>query len=298
MNARQDSKLKMYRAVEKHCENNSSVTVLTPAFQTALENFKAKIAAINNTAQQKDVVLKGVAADKSHCKQTLCQQAAEVAGIISAFASVTSNNTLKQEVNFSATALLQTRDDQLAARCQNIHAKGLENLTALADYGITVPTLENLQTAINDYIAEAPKPRTAVSERKTHTNNLAALFAEADDILKNQMDKLVVTFKAAHPDFVKSYESNRLIISFGSTVTQLKGTVTNQADGKPIRDALVTIVEASVRVRTNSAGEYIFKPAPSGKFTIRVTAEGFQTLTMDEVEIKMGAANGVDVALQ
>ena len=156
MNARQDSKLKMYRATEKHCDNNLNIIAVTPAFQTAFENFKAKIATIVSTAQQKDVVLKGVATDKSNVKQLLCQQAADIAGSISAFASATSNNTLKQGVNFSASALLQKRDDQLAPRCQNIHAKGLENLAALADYGITAETLDNLQTAINNYVAEAP----------------------------------------------------------------------------------------------------------------------------------------------
>ena len=287
----------MYRAVEKHCENNPTIIILTAAFKTAFENFKAKINAISNTAQQKDIVLKGVAVDKSASKQILCKQGAEIAGIISAFASATSNNTLKQEVNFSATALLQTRDDQLTPRCQNIHAKGVENLTALADYGITAEILENLQTAIDNYIEEAPKPRTAASQRKTYTSNLAELFTEADDILKNQMDKLVVTFKAAHPDFVKSYEANRLIIEHGRAVTQLKGIVTNQADGETIKNALVEIVEAKLVARTNSLGEYLIKPAPVGKFTVRVTAEGFNTFEDDEVEIKMGGTNEFDIKL-
>ncbi len=200
MNTKQEAKLNMYRATEKHYDANAAIIALTLAFQTAFNNFKAKIAVIVSTTQQKDLALTGITIDKSSSKQTLCQLAAETAGIIYAFASATANNTLQQEVNFSYTALLKTKDDQLAPRCQNIHDKAVANLAALSDYGIKSANLTTLQIAISNYSAEAPKPRTAASQRKTMTTNLNNLFKEADAILRNQMDKLVVTFKAANPD--------------------------------------------------------------------------------------------------
>ena len=49
-----------------------------------------------------------------------------------------------------------------------------------------VVQLADLQTAIYKYSAETMKPRTAVSNRKTATANLAALFKETDDILKTK----------------------------------------------------------------------------------------------------------------
>lgn len=125
MNTKQEAKLNMYRATEKHCDDNAAIIASTIAFQNAFNNFKTKIAAIVSTTQQKDLALTGITVDKSSSKQTLCPLMAETAGIIYAFASATANNTLKQEVNFSNTALLKTKDDQLAPRCQNIHDKAL-----------------------------------------------------------------------------------------------------------------------------------------------------------------------------
>lgn len=297
MNARQEAKLMMYRAVEKHCDDNSSIISAVLAFQTAFNSFKTKIADIVSTTQLKDLSLAGITADKGNSKQTLAQIAADIAGFIYAYASITDNNALKQEVNFNVSKLIQTRDDQLAPRCQNIHAKGVANLDALKDYGVTTAKLTELQTAIDNYSANTPKPRTALSQRKTLQSNLARLFKEADTILVEQMDKLVGAFRSANPDFVTAYESNRIIVDPATTTTQLKGTVTNNADGTPIRGALVTIVELSKTAATDSLGKYLFKPIANGKYTMTVSATGFESFQADNVEVKLGAVNSLNVEL-
>lgn len=297
MNSKQDSKLKMYRATEKHCDENTTLVATIPAFQIAFNNFKTKIADIISTAQKQDVILKGITVEKNNARQTLCQLAAEIAGIIYAYASAVSNQRLKEEVNFSYSALFRTRDDQLAPRCQNIHNNGTANLAALADYGINAQALTALQNAIDNYSVKAPNPRTATSQRKTLRTNLVMLFDEADTILREQMDKLVVNFKLTDPDFVKAYEFNRVIPSPPSTTTQLKGEVTNESDGEPIKGASITIVESSIIVKTNASGEYLIKPAPVGQFTIRIAAEGFNTFEAEEVEIKLGVVNDLDIDL-
>lgn len=233
MNAYQEAKTNMYRAVELLCDNNAAIVALVVAFQTAFTNFKGKIAQIISTTQNKDVVLTGIAADKTVSKLALCRTAADVAAIIYAFATATANNTLKQEVNYSFDDLKKTRDDQLAPRCQNIHDRGFENRADLTDYGITTATLTGLQNAINAYAAETPKPRAAVSHRKTLNANLKQLFKEADEILVEQMDKLVVAFKPAHPEFVAEYEANRIIIDPPSRKKNPTGEPTEGGSNPP-----------------------------------------------------------------
>ncbi len=227
MNAKQNAKLNMYRATEKHIEDNSEIIASTPAFQTAFNKFKARIAAISSTAQQKSAALTGIAADKKNSKQILCKLAADIAGVIYAYASATNNETLKQEMNLPVTTLLRTRDEALAPRCQNIHDRAQSNARALNEYGIKPDQLTDLQTAIDNYSAETMKPRTAVSNRKTATANLAALFKETDDILKNQMDKLIELYRADHPDFVNTYFETRIIVD---PPTRARKTEEDKAD--------------------------------------------------------------------
>lgn len=212
MNAKQNAKLNMYRATGKQLDDNASIVAANVAFQTAFNKIKANIIAIQTVAQQKSASLTGIAADKSNSKQILCKLAATIAGAVSAYASATKNETLKQEMNLSITTLARTRDEALAPRCQMIHDRATANKDALADYDIKSAQLTALQTAIDNYSAETMKPRHAVSTRKTATANLAALFKENDDILKNQLDKLIELYRADHPDFVQTYESARIIV--------------------------------------------------------------------------------------
>ena len=296
MNNRQEAKLTMYRAVETHCSDNASLIAAVPAFQTAFNEFKTKIAEILSVEQLRGASLAGITAGKSNLKQTLCRQTADTAGIIYAFASATGNETLKAESNLSYSKLLQTRDDELAPRCQNIHARATEHKTQLADYGITTASLTALQKAIDDYQAETPKPRTAQSQRKTQTANLRRLFNEADEILKTRLDKLVANFKTANPDFAAAYEANRIIIDPAVTTTQLKGKVTNKTNNDPIKDATVLVVETNITAKTDSSGEYQIKPIAPNKYTIRVTAAGFQDFEQSDVEVKLGVVNKLDVS--
>lgn len=297
MDARQNAKSKMYRATEEHCDKNTEIIEKMPAFVAAFNNFKAIIAEINNTTQKTSTVLKGIAVDKNASRQALGIKASDAAGMIFAFASAAANNTLKQEVNFSLSKLLAGNEDLFISRCQNIHAKGLENLSALKDFGISEQTLSELKTAIDEYIAKSPKTRTAKSNRMTMNANLTALFKQADTILKEQMDKLVVGVRASHPDFVRSYESNRIIIDAASTTTQLKGKVISELDRTPIKGATVKVAEANITVQTDAKGEYLIKPIVVGKYTLIFSAAGFVTQEIEGVDAKKGAVNVQNVAL-
>jgi hypothetical protein len=296
MNSRQEAKLNMYRAVEMHCDENQSIISIIPAFQNAFDNFKTKIAAVINTTQQQNVVIKGKSIDKKSVKENLSELAADIAGIIYAYAATISNNTLKQEMKVSQTALLREKDDILAPRTQNIHDAGIANLEVLKDFGITAAKLAALQTAINAYAAETPKPRTALVNRKTITKNLAALFKDADTILTDQMDKLAVAFKTENPDFLSTYENARLVVEPASTTTQLKGTITDP-DGAPIPNATVTIPELGKTRKTTVNGKYNFKPLPIGKYTVTVTAENFEDSQAADVDVKLGAVNNLNVEM-
>ncbi len=60
---------------------------------------------------------------------------------------------------------------------------------------------------------------------------------------------------------------------------------------------MITVVEPGKTAKTDSAGEYSIKPIVHGKFTIKVTKEGYQDFEADEIEIKMGDMRHLDVRL-
>ena len=295
----------MYRAVEQHCNENVAILAEVKAFENAFNAFKPVIVSILGTEQLVGSPIAGITLGKGTSKQTLADMTSEIAGSLYAFADVTKDETLKQEANFSQTKLIQTRDDQLAPICQNIHDRCQTNIALLGDYGVTAAKLADLQTAINNYLVDVPKPRTALSIRKTQNANLAELFRQGDAILNEQMDKLVGAFRAAHPDFVATYESTRIIVDPASTATQLKGTVTKASDSSPIFNATITaatpagvVPAVSKTTKSEADGKYRLKPIAPGTYDITITATGFVPFTDEATELKLGEITTIDADME
>lgn len=288
MNAQQEAKLTMSRTTEQILDDNASIVAAVPALVSLIVLFKSLIASILNAAQLADVNLTGIAEDKGSAKTHLALTASDFADIIGSFASAAKNATLKQEVNYSYSKLERMRDEALAPVCRIIHDRAQENLDALRDFGITPQKLAAFDTAINDYAAKTPNTRTAIVNRRTQTANLRELFKQLDDILINRMDGLMKNFRTSHPDFYNAYLAAREILDPHTTVTQLKGSVIDIADEKPIKGAIVTIVELNKSTKTDTKGEYLFKPVEHGKFTLKIEKTGYQSYEKEEVELKTG----------
>ena len=297
MNATQESKLNMFRATQKHCNDNPTIVSTIPAFQTAAGTLNTTIASIIATAQQEDLITKGITIDKAEAKKTLCRLAADIAAPIVAYAAATKNNKLLKEVNFTHSDLIRTKDDELAPRCQNIYDAAKANESALRDYGITTTTADTLLTTINNYQAKVPDPRNAAAQKATIRANLKNLIKEADQILKLQMDKTVPAFKAANPDFVSSYKANRIIIDPGQSATTLKGVILNSMNNTPVSGAAIVVVETGNKASSNEKGSYQIKPIPNGIYTVNISAPAYKDKTEKEVAVKQGQSTTKDFVL-
>ena len=297
MNAKQESKLSMFRATQKHCADNATIIATIPALQSAVTSLNAKIASIIATAQQEDLITKGITVDKAVAKKTLCQLTADVAAPIIAYASANNNNQLLKEVSFSYSDLFKTKDDQLAPRCKNIYYAAQNNLAALADYGISATTVSTLQTTIDNYQSKVPDPRNAAAQKVTIRANLKNLIKEADTVLKLQIDKTIVALKSSNADFVSTYKTNRIILDPSKTSTTLKGVVSSSVDNSYIKGASILIVETFAKATTNEMGEYEIKPVPSGNYSIKATATKYKESLITEVSVKQGQINKLDISL-
>lgn len=296
MNALQEAKLTMSRAVEKLCDDFPAIIALIPALAAAVTELKAHIAEILNLDQAVGTDLKGITRDKSILKTELAKLASIVAGAIYAYAAFSKNNTLAQEVDTNYSKLAKTRDDSLTPRCQAIHDKAQSLRSELADYNVSSQTLTDLQTAINNYQTATPKQRTAVTDRKVQNKQLTAVFKKIDELLNNRMDKLVATLSPTHPEFVDKYESDRQTIAPHTISTQLKGKVKDAA-GNPIKNATITVLELSLTTKSDVQGKYFIKPIHNGKYTVKATAAGFSEVEIEDVEIKVGEIKNLSIKL-
>lgn len=297
MTSRQEAKLNMYHAVITHCDANAGIIAGVTAFTSSLATFKLKVTGIDDTAQLEAEIISGIATDKKVLRTTLSQQAADIAALVFAYAKSTSNNTLAEAVDYSKSELGGLRDDELAPAAQNIHDAANTNLVALAPYGITAPTLTAFQTMITSYTDAVPKPRNAAAQKKTYSATLVTLFEEADAILKDQMDKIVVQFKTSHPDFYSTYKNNRVILDAPVSNSQAAGLIIDASTNDPVFGVTVTVDGQPYSGNSGPTGEYGVKiPAP-GVYTLIFTKTGYQPLQQTNVIISLGQTTTKNVEL-
>lgn len=297
MNSSQEAKLNMYHAVISHSDANPLITATVPAFDAMMAALKIKVDSIDSTVQQEALVISGVAADKKFLREILAQQAYKLAAAVFAYASSINNHTLKEEVDFSTTELLRHKDDELAPTCRNIHDAANANLAALAGYGITAPVLASFDGLIDQYAAVVPAPRNAAALRKTYAETLKTLFKDADNMLKNMLDKVAVQFIAGNLEFYNTYKNNRIIIDATTSHTQASGTVVSDIESEPIGGVAITIDGKPYVATTDADGNYSLKIPVPGTYNLTFTHAGFATKTINDVVVQLGKSTPLDVTM-
>jgi hypothetical protein len=233
LNAKQEAKLNSFRATERHVDGNITLINKIPAFLANYNKIKTNIAVVFNNAEEKSAALTGITAGKTNSRQIVSTKTVAIAGLVYTYAADIGDQTLRAEMNINQTRLKRTRDDELAPLCQFVHNRTAAHLAALVNYNITSDRLADLQTAIDNYSAETPKPRAAVSTRKTTNANIVATFKELDDLF-DRFDRQVESLTEEHPDFVRTYFSTREIVGPaarskkpGNTVSSSDAPMTN-----------------------------------------------------------------------
>ncbi len=211
MDSRQTLKLNAHRTLSDALESFKATWTTLGAFKRGVTAFNGCLDTIDELARiQADK--SGAGAEKALCLVALVTDAHTIASAVAALASDTNDASLAAKVNFSRSDLARGRETQIITRCENIHNAATENLDALDDeYGVTQAKLTALQTKIDAFRTAQPKPRRTRATSSAATEQLRACFAQADQILDEKLDKLVVQFKASQPQFYAEYTSARRV---------------------------------------------------------------------------------------
>lgn len=247
MNRTLENKLSMYLAVQKVCADNNSVWSGIIACVTAVNNLNSKVLEIVDARQIQESSPSGITLDKAVRRDAMIDSAMFVKGAVQAFATDNGNNELYESVNYSLSEIKRPADTIARDRALLIYNKAVPLVSSLADYGITAAVLTDLQTAITNFTAIMPKPRTAINSIKAATNTIEELFIAADLILKRNVDKFMVQFKATNEAFYNTYLNARQIIDLG------KGSKTIEVILNPLQTKTVQrVINGSVLTNTGT----------------------------------------------
>lgn len=215
MKKNQNTKLPMNLTVQKVCRDNQSIWIGIPAFETAFNEFESLQEKISNTLGKQGSNIKGVTQDKTAVRKALADITLEVARALFAYASDKNDLSLKARADVTGSDLEHTRGSETLAICQTVFNEVQTLTDQLVSYGITQNEMNDFMNIIDAFSTLLPAPRTAISERKGATDELAKLFAKTDHILKEKLDKLILKFKISNPEFYRLYFDARIIVDIG-----------------------------------------------------------------------------------
>ncbi len=290
-----------------YLESRSEITGNLPEFLKNFNEFKARTADINRISELQNFDKTGLAKEKSQLQNVLIIMVKENSLKLNAFAKLTNNIALSEEVKFTKSKLSKAADTILKDFAQMVHDKAEQNLNSLGAYGITQETQSVLQNAINAYTIAIARPRLGQREKSEATKELLELFKKTE-VLLDKIDAAINVTVTSNPQFHSGYFGVRKVIVTGTGTLILKGAATEN-NGMPLKGAKFTFVQndgmkmggnganAEIVKRTAEKGNFYVKNMPEGIYTVIVTKTGYKEKTVS-VSVAPGEMATVNVELE
>ena len=187
------------------------------AYVLLFDRFVAKVAYVNACHLIQSTDIKGITLGKKDARDKLVVSIFEMAGFISVYGFLTGNvdlQTRAHRVISDITRLddlaLDTEGDSFLELARSLPATAVNNIVP-ADVGITPGKIDLLDTRLETYNLLIGSPRTARGTKTAATANLQTGLDDAEELLKQGLDKLVFQFRDT--DFYQEYQSARKSIN-------------------------------------------------------------------------------------
>jgi hypothetical protein len=161
----------------------------------------------------------------------------------------------------------------------------------LEPFGITTAVLNEANQMLTNFRNELAIPRNKIAARKLVTLQIKEAFRESSKILLN-LDTLVNTIAEVQSDFKEEYFINRKIINYHGSKLSVRGFV-KTADGVPIQNVTITLLNGKRETKTTSRGYFEFKNLPTGIDTLL-----FEKVQFNEYRTTIGVIKGERVQLE
>jgi hypothetical protein len=207
----------MFKTANLILQENQSVWSGMAPFAAAATQFGQAIAAIDLAAQKQDTATAGATLDRASARDALEDVLFLTSEALGVLAHSAGDNDLRDVTNLKPSDLQRMTDEELGNRATSIVGHTTGRATQLATLQVNQANLDELNQALTNFKTSKSAPRAAVANRMAQTESLPELINNANDILRNQLDRMVNLFRRSHPDFVAAYRGARVIVDRAAT---------------------------------------------------------------------------------
>lgn len=228
MNTAQTNRVTMFKTTIGVLDENSAVWNSMAPLATAVTAFKDKVNAIDSTAQKQETPT-GATQSKAETRDALEDALFLMCEALGVLAHTTSDQNLLALTDITRSGIDKLDSEALSNRAALVLAQANDKKTQLATLQVTQANIDELTQSLQAFNEAKAGPRQATATRVAQTESLSTLIREANDILRNQIDRMVNLFGRSHPQFVSSYQAARVIVDRAASHASTKPSTSSPA---------------------------------------------------------------------
>nr|WP_294858589.1 hypothetical protein [uncultured Fluviicola sp.] len=209
------NKLNMYGSVLSVLNDNQLIWQAVPAFADAKTSFETQLNRLRVRVTEQLGAVTGISAEKKLRTEDLRSRMLIVQHALFLLGRASGNVQLQERNHATKTSLAETTLNEFAAHCSALKADLDTYGPQLAAYGITQQAIDELIPLLQGIDELNNSVRKAVIKRKGITQAIKELEHELDELLRVELDRLVLVLKQTNPEFYHAYESARITIDYG-----------------------------------------------------------------------------------
>jgi hypothetical protein len=215
MDNQQRNRYLMYRTLSEFFSQNAESIARTPAVISAVADFNAVLVRLEQAMDRQETSAIGKTTKKAEAIERVVAAILPIRAALYDLARKTGRTETKTLANMSEWDLRKRRQTELLEHAVRVHRETTALIEELAPYGIDAETLAALDASIEALRTSINEKQVGVVDRVSARMEIANLIAEADDILFEQLDRLIDLFRVTNPAFFEKYWIARSIPNLG-----------------------------------------------------------------------------------
>jgi len=212
MTARQRNQMAMFMAVKNVFGFYPDELKAIPALESSITDFNTKLLAIDAVHEVQMGNTTGSTQLKQQAEKEMIDATVRLAAAMYVYAQIENKPDLLEKCKISPSSLEKLSAEKLRAQCVNVYNDAFALGDGLSDFGQTGEDVAKLKTEIDEYAEVISAPRTAIVTRAQARQELGVLIDEANDILRNRVDKLMQLLETSQPKVYNTYKAARVIV--------------------------------------------------------------------------------------
>jgi hypothetical protein len=276
-----DAYLTMFEHLKLMCEKNQSKWASSQPFSDAFQVFVTKMEAAREFRLHLMDDSKGRTEFKQSVRKDLEAAGMKLSSGLASYSSSVGDDHLLALVLFYPTDFKSATQLSLLGLVEKLRDKAADNLALLASFGISQPTIDQTNDLIKAFNKADDVQKTSKKERSNNALALKELVLETRSLLTKKLDLYARLVAHDHPEFLWVYKEARRLHILGRRHLALMLKVVDGQTGAAVSNARVEIHPENIKRKASKLGNLRIRNLKEGKQRIVITAEGYETQTLE-----------------